>query len=396
MLGDILRKAARPLRQLGVMAILGACTTVAPAKTDQAVLPRSVQPAVGLRVVSEKPFPSGGAVELIVYSEQLGRDYAVVVTPPSGDFALRGQKLPVIYALDGGYGIAGPLGQFMGGSGMMSPAYVISVGIADANRINDFIDTPVQRDGATVGGGGAKFRTFLTSELRPHLEARYPINPERTILFGHSLGGALAAKMLSEAPESFSGYVIASPALWAAPELPEALATAATKGAGRSVYVTVGEKEQPDLLKDADRVVAALTGSGSSFKVEKRIFAGETHVSYIPQLVPAAFRWMLPAAPPPTVVRTAIAVTPETLDRFVGTYQLEDGRTIDITRSQTQLFSQASTSRTKAPLSAETLERFFVPGFDYVVTFQGAAGAPATGLIFQLNGAEVRATRKSP
>ena len=350
--------------------------------------------SAALRLVAERPFASGGAVELVLHSERLGRDYAVVVAPPSGNFAAMGRKLPVIYALDGGHGIAGTLGQFLSGIGMMSLAYVVSVGVPDADRIYDFIDTPVERDGAVVGGGGAKFRGFLLDELRPYLEARFPLDAARSALVGHSLAGAFTAGVLSRSPEAFSAYVIASPSLWANPELPAALAKAASTGARARVYVSVGEKERAELLNDFERVGAALSGPGSTFAVERRVFAGETHVSYLPQLVTAAFSWMLP--PPPALSRTAIALPPETLDRLAGVYRLEDGRTITITRSAAQIFSQVSTSAMKAPLLAETPSRFFVRGFDYVVTFEGAAGAAASGLVFRLNGAEVKATRVAP
>ena len=349
-----------------------------------------------LRVVAEKAFPSGGAVELVLHSARLGRDYTVVVTPPSGDFALKGRKLPAIYALDGGYGFAGPLGQFMGGSGQMSLAYVVSIGVVDASRISDFIDTPIERNGGVVGGGGAAFRDFILDELRPYLEARFPIDPGRVTLLGHSLAGMFTAGVLSRRPESFAAYVIASPALWPDPQLPDALRKAASKGVTARVYLAVGGQERAELLRDFEHVAAALGGSGSTFQVEQRVFQGENHISYLPQLLSAALKWAMPPAPQPTTARTAVAVSTEGLERLVGVYTVEDGRTITITRSGTQIFSQVSTSGLKAPLLAETPSRFFVQGFDYVVTFEGPEGRPATGLVFRLNGAEVKAARSVP
>jgi predicted alpha/beta superfamily hydrolase len=346
------------------------------------------------RVVTERPFSSGGALELVLRSERLNRDYTVVVTPPTGDFASKGRKLPVIYVLDGGYGIAGPLGQFLGGVRMMSLAYVVSLGAPDADRIYDFIDSPVERDGSTVGGGGAKFREFLIDELRPYLETRFPLDGAQSALVGHSLGGAFAAGVLSRSPGAFSAYVIGSPSLWADPRLPAALTQAASTGARARVYITVGEKERPELLRDFETVGTALRGPGSTFTVETRVFAGETHVSYLPQLVTSAFSWLLPP-PAATIARTAISVPPDTLERLVGVYEVEDGRTITITRAGAQLFSQMSTSGLKAPLLAETPFRFFVMGFDYVVTFEGPADGSTTGLVLRLNGAEVRARRRA-
>jgi predicted alpha/beta superfamily hydrolase len=346
--------------------------------------------AAGL--IAERPY-SGGAVELVFRSQRLGRDYAVVVTPPVGDFAARGRKFPAIYALDGGYGIAGPLGQFLGSVGMMSLAYVVSIGAPDADRVYDFIDTPVESNGAVVGGGGQRFREFLIDELRPYLEARFAIDPTRSTLFGHSLGGAFTAGVLSRSPGAFSAYVIASPALWADPELPAALSKVASKGGVARIYLSVGENERADRLQDFERISAALSAAGSTFTVERRTFAGETHVSYLPQLVTNAFGWLLPADPP-AIARTAVSVSEEMLERLVGVYELTDGRTITITRSGTQMFSQVSTSTRKAPLLAESSSKFFVSGFDYVVTFEEADNGVATGLIFRLNGAEVKATRR--
>jgi len=353
----------------------------------------SIQP---LRLVSERTFPPGGTVELVLHSRSLGRDYTVVVTPPSGDFALQGRKLPAIYVLDGGYGFAGALAQFMGGSGQMSLAYVVSVGVVDAARISDFIDTPMERDGTVVGGGGAAFREFLLNELRPYLEARFPIDSSRVALVGHSLAGTFTAGILSRSPNSFSAYVIASPALWPAPNLTDALSKTATQGGRTRVYITVGGQERPELLQDFERVTAALGASGSTFDVEQHTFPGENHISYLPLLFSAAFKWAMPPAPRQTPTRTPIAVSTEALDRLVGVYGLDDGRNISITRSGTQIFSQVSTSALKAPLLAETSSKFFVSGFDYTITFEGADDPQASGLVFRFNGAEVKAKRSAP
>jgi predicted alpha/beta superfamily hydrolase len=374
---------------LGVLAIALATAPHAAPLSAQTAPPRPAPSPV--RLVAERP-ASSGAIELVLHSERLGRNYPVVVTPPSGDFAARGQTLPAIYVLDGGYGIAGAIGQFLGGVRMMSLAYVVSIGAPDADRIHDFIETPVQRDGATVGGGGAAFRHFLLHELRPYLESRFPLDAANSALFGHSLGGAFAAGVMSRSPDAFSAYVIGSPALWADPRLPAVLTGVASKGSQARVYLSVGEKEREEFLQDFERVRAAVTAAGSAFSVQTRVFAGETHVSYLPQLVTASFSWALPP-PAATPARAALSLPPEALDRVVGVYEVEDGRTVTITRSGAQIFSQVSTGL-KAPLLAETPSTFFVRGFDYVVTFESPDGAVPTGLVLRMNGAEVRARRR--
>ena len=96
-----------------------------------------------LTVISESDYSAGGARQFVVHSALVARDFVVVVSPPpifgswvSADLKEAGskqlnQKLPAIYALDAGYGVAGPMAQMMAGVGTMSPAYVVSVGYGE-------------------------------------------------------------------------------------------------------------------------------------------------------------------------------------------------------------------------------------------------------------------------
>jgi hypothetical protein len=54
------------------------------------------------------------------------------------------------------------------------------------------------------------------------------------------------------------------------------------------------------------------------------------------------------------------------------------------------------TGYTGGQVLAETPQRFFVPGFDVVMTFEVGAAGPATAVVVRINGAEFRAARKSP
>jgi predicted alpha/beta superfamily hydrolase len=372
------------------------------------------QPPPTLKVVSKTAFSPAGTQRLVVHSERLGRDFLVVVSAPpaSGAYVLPDLKLPVskppdrklptIYALDGGYGILGPIAQMMAGAGIMSPAYVVSVSYPEgrpSQRNTDLLFRPFSQDGATYGGGGAAFAAFLTQELRPFLESRYPMDPVRAILFGHSFGGLFAANVLSETPGAFSGYIIASPSVWADPQVPARLAQAAAKGGGRRVYVAVGEQEnvtsiqKPNTVEGAGQIAAALSTPGATFVVEKRVFAGASEISYSPLLVPTALAWMLP----PPGEHTAIAVSPEALENLVGVYTMPDGRLVTITRKQATLFAQLTGMPGQTELLAETPRQFFVPGgFDVLMTFEGEAGGLAKAVDVRFNGAETRAVRKAP
>jgi predicted alpha/beta superfamily hydrolase len=368
------------------------------------VAPALAQPAPAVKIVSEARYTPAGSQQLVVHSGRLGRDFIVVVSaPPPGPLVATGQKLPAVYTLDGGYGVVGPLAQMMAWAFMMSPAYVVSVDYPQgqsAKRDADFLHRATVRDGATIGGGGAAFEAFLTQDLRPFLEARYPLDPDKAILFGHSYGGLFAANVLADAPGSFAGFVIASPSVFADPQLLTRLAAAAPSGKGRRVFVAVGGLETTNnMVAGAEQVAATLSAPGSTFSVQRRVFAGETHISYYPLLVPAALAWVLPpgGATPgaPPSARKPIDVAPEALERLVGVYAIADGRLITVTRKNATLFA-GMTGYPGGQVLAETPQRFFAPGFDVVMTFEVGASGPATAVVVRINGAEIRAVRKSP
>jgi predicted alpha/beta superfamily hydrolase len=393
------------LRQVGSAIVFKTALLVA-AVTSMLVTSAFAQTAPKLTVVSESDCPAGSARQFVVHSALVGRDFVVVVSPPpifgswiSADLEAAGskrpdQKLPAIYALDAGYGIAGPIAQMMAGVATMSPAYVVSVGY-DEGQTNwqrtDLLYRPVTEGGVTYGGGGARFQAFLTQELRPFLEAKYPLDPTKAILFGHSFGGLFAANVLADTPDAFDGYVIGSPSVWIDPPVLAKLANV-TKGNGHRVFVAVGEKEDSKMLDGASQLAATLTASPSSFNVEKRVFAGESHISYYPLLTQAAFTWLLP---PPGTDRTAITLPLEALRRITGAYQLGDGRVVTVSLKTTKAFVEVTGLPGESELLAETAQRFFLPGgYSVLFTFEGALDEPATSLIVNMNGTELRASRK--
>lgn len=146
------------------------------------------------------------------------------------------------------------------------------------------------------------------------------------------------------------------------------------------------------MLEGVSKLAAILTASPSGFQVEKRVFTGEDHISYYPQLTQAAFAWMLP---PPGSDRTAIALSPEALLRIVGSYQLADGRVVTVTLNAGKAFVEVTGMPGHSELLAETPQRFFLPGgYNVQMTFEGAMDAPATSLAITMNGTELRGSRK--
>ena len=250
-----------------------------------------------LRVVTEGPAVQLGATQFVVHSQRVGREFLVKVTPPFAPVPA-GQTRPVIYALDGGYEVAGPIGWVLGGSGGMAQAWVVSVGYLPPDyhwRETDLAHVPVvQQNGVADGAGGEAFESFLTHELVPFIDSRFAADPGNAVLFGHSRGGLFAATVFAEHPQAFRGYIIASADIRRHPEVLKAVADAAQSAAGVRVYVAAGAAEPATVTDDEKALFAALTTPGSKATVMSRIYEGATHASYYPRLVIDAFAWLLP------------------------------------------------------------------------------------------------------
>ena len=350
-----------------------------------------------LGVVASGPYAAPGEKRYVLRSAALGHDVQVVVSPPAGPLASAGRKVPTVYALDDGYGIAGPMARMMTWAVSIAPAYVVSIGYPPGppgHRDDDLLFRPVTLNGVTSGGRAGAFERFLVEELRPFLAARYPMDTAKDILFGHSFGGLFAAHLLADRPDAFAGYVIASPSLWAEPELLPRLKAAAPAGGGRHVFVTVGDAEEPRMVDGAAAVAAALAGPGSTFTVERRTFRG-THISYYPDLVAAAYRALLPVGP--GAGRHAAIVLPEAAyARLTGVYGLGDGRTITVTRAAGRLMALMTGSPPGA-FQPESPTVFFTgdaAGYDITLTFEGAPDRPAEAVVLAINGGKTRAVRQ--
>ena len=63
-------------------------------------------------------------------------------------------------------------------------------------------------------GGAARFHAFITDELMPVIDARYPTDPKERGYWGDSLGGLFGTWVLFTHPGTFNRYILGSPSLW--------------------------------------------------------------------------------------------------------------------------------------------------------------------------------------
>lgn len=183
------------------------------------------------------------------------------------EYANSSEKYAVLYLLDGGLDqdfqhIAG-LGQL----GELSRTFetMIVVGVRSYDRLREL--TPPPKDPRFVrafpqSGGAAAFRSFLTDEVVPFVEARYRTAPRRTLM-GESLAGLFVVDTLLTSPGSFDDYVAVSPSLWwdaralvrHAPNLLSRL-----KPENRRLYLTMAN-EGGTMRAGMEDLIVALKGS---------------------------------------------------------------------------------------------------------------------------------------
>ena len=254
-------------------------------------LPREA--ACGITVVRAGPFEQAFEQSFLVHSDAVGRDFLVSVFAPPGPPPPASAKLPVIYALDQGYDIAGPAVRTLGG--VIETPYVVEVGYLPADfryRMTDllFDKAPAER---VEQGGGAAFQTFLLQELRPWIEARFPVDPARSILMGHSAAAFFAANVLAAKPTAFRGYILASPSFQYDPSLVSRLAQVSA-ASPTFVFLSAGGAEKPTIIAGVNAAAEALRRPGSGFTVRQEVFDGLGHGPSYLMLPLTAFPFLLP------------------------------------------------------------------------------------------------------
>ncbi|MEK8132536.1 alpha/beta hydrolase-fold protein [Paenibacillus filicis] len=162
-------------------------------------------------------------------SARSGSEYRIFVSIPPEPPPESGY--PVLYMLDANasFGSVAEAMRLMGRKPHGIQTHVV-IGIGyDAEgpmvvkeRFRDYTDEaspeelPQRPDGSAwpQTGGAADFTAFITEELKPCMEALLPLDRSRQSLFGHSLGGYFALRMLLQHPGLFQTCIAASPSIW--------------------------------------------------------------------------------------------------------------------------------------------------------------------------------------
>ncbi len=240
------------------------------------------------------------ARQYLLRAESSGREYLVRVAEPAKPPPL-GQKSPVIYVLDGNwyFGIATDIARMIPIGTSTPSAYVVAIGYTDpdfesvvTNREHDFMFGHFE-DRPEIGGGGDAFLSFLVDELRPFIEQKYSVDRDRAFLAGQSLGGIFATNVLLKARDSFDGYLIGSPSIWADKTALPAARNLSSAAAAKRVMIGVGGLESPGMRENAAALATALSRQETGLEISSRLFENQHHMSMHGPWFAEGFRYML-------------------------------------------------------------------------------------------------------
>lgn len=260
------------------------------------------QPAARARAAPTAPAPQGytmPSTQVWDMASDSGEVYRIFVSFPSEGEAPE-DGYPVLYVLDGN-AYFGSFAQARWVQEYLPVGKSIVVGVGyptdeawDVRRLNDYtapLLDPPPRQWRTLAkyksGARRQFLDFMTGPLRAEIERRYPVDPDRHSLFGHSLGGLFALYALYERPQAFHSIVAASPSLgWNEQGiLQDERAFTARLTGGKidktsRLMVVVGDNDSDDDPEPARALVDRLDRlSGYGLRVRLRRYPEEVHPS---------------------------------------------------------------------------------------------------------------------
>lgn len=254
----------------------------------------------------------------VLTSKPVGRELEVwVAEPVAGARPLPDAPRAVLYVLDGDlfFGTAVETSRLMSQLfGELPPLLVVGIAYGEGLalqsqlRTRDFTpsaDPGYDRMAASMPGfepllpegsrmaGADRFLAFVREELQPFVAERYDVEPGASGVYGSSLGGLFAAYTLFQAPETFSRYVIASPALWwNGGEVLSLAEDLEREDLAARVYLAAGSREEDPavpmlasykLVTNTRELGRRLEAKDlPSLRVTVDILEGETHTSAVP------------------------------------------------------------------------------------------------------------------
>lgn len=246
------------------------------------------------------------ATEIFTYQQELGEDQSATIKVFCPETEVPKEGFPVIFILDG----SAYFSMFCDLISLQSrrtektgvPAAIV-VGICaegeapfPKRRIYDFTPNinpciwPEKPDGTDwPEHGGADYTIKLLKDVKKEVNARYKINFNESILFGHSLGGLFTSYVLLNDADLFSHYYIASPSLWWNQQWLLKQKFNLTKSS-QKVYIAVEQQDKHDMHDLAYKYYQKLLAHYVETVFDNP--QDENHMSIVPTTMSRALRFL--------------------------------------------------------------------------------------------------------
>ena len=160
---------------------------------------------------------------------------------------------------------------------------MIVVAIQNVDRRRDYTPDKIMTVRENNTGGGDRFLSFLEDELVPELDQQYRTTPYR-ILFGHSLGGLLAAHAYMKEKTLFNSFIAADPSFgtWDSETMDKKLDSLTEQSFERFIYIATANWGKRN-IRNRDRHLRLYEALNSKCKGELpaklEYFENENHSS---------------------------------------------------------------------------------------------------------------------
>jgi predicted alpha/beta superfamily hydrolase len=263
--------------------------------------------------MSSAPKPTSRASAFVSHSAKLGTDYLVfaetigeAAASPSASPAAASSSafttapLPVVVVVDGDY-MFEPLvaaANALHRENKIPPVLLAGIGYGKPfgsplnKRGRDY--TTSRGEEEPDSGGARQFFTHLTGQLWSELDRRHPVDKNRRVIAGHSLGGLFALHALFQSKPFFNAAIVGAPSLWwNNHRYPGQLARfhkrhpafAASLAAPARLFLGIGENDTESMTGDFARFEKQLAGAPfENLAVHAKRFPRHDHYDLLPVL----------------------------------------------------------------------------------------------------------------
>lgn len=299
---------------------------------------------------------SGSQIRKINSKIVSGQEYELQILLPS-NYQNSTKKYPVLYVMDSqwDFTLAKSIYGQLYYDGFIPEIIIVGVTWGGENpnpgilRARDY--TPTKIGGTTATGGGDAFLDFMKSELFPFVETQYRAESDNRILMGCSLGGLFTLYSLFTHTDMFTGYIVASPAIsWDNDILYKYEKTFSEKQLIKPVrvYMTVGDVEdgKNSYQKLANTMLAK---KYKNVFLHSKILENTGHSNTKTETYSRGLQYIFE--------RNKLVLPDAVLNKYTGTYQLENKATLDIKNENNEL--KLCIGETKIPLFAHSQVQFY-------------------------------------